>query len=300
MRKKYIVLIPETEDKYINGVCFSFGKKNVKIIKESTPKKEVDELISNINKNYEKVIFFELTNVFSEMLPCISKKVKVSWIFKYPIAYFSKIYIYNYFLQTLENKKRDLINDIYVLDYDLYYTFKNKVKYLKLDVEEKKKSEVKNEIGIIGMDYEEFSSFYNMLSACTFIDITNVKVENKIDATKNFEKDFNIKIKKCSSYSEILENSKVNLYTAFAGISPIVVLESLDQGIPCIVGNTNMFDSNAYLKEQLVLKSDDDINEIVDKIKNAIENKKEILEEYKKYRNEYKKEVKKLMEKFNS
>ena len=297
MKNNYLVLVPKTEYKYIDSINYSFGKENVRLISENISKKDVNKLIKNINENYEKVIFFELTNKFNEMLPRISKKVKTCWIFKYQIAYFSKIYIYNYFLQILENKKRDLINEIYVLDYDLSCAFKDKVSYLKLDVEkEVEQSKEKDEIGIIGMDYEEFSSFYNMLSACTFSKISKVKVENEIDATRNFSRDFGVKTKKCKLYKEVLKDSKINIYAPFAGIDIPIVLESLNQGIPCIVGNTNIFDSNKYLKEQLVLKSDDDINEIAEKIKSVVKNKKEILKEYEKFRVKYSKEAKKTID----
>lgn len=58
-------------------------------------------------------------------------------------------------------------------------------------------------------------------------------------------------------------------------------------GIPCIVSNTDMFDGWDYLKEQVVLNSDDDINEIVQKIEMVQKNKKQILKEYEKYRKNY-------------
>ena len=60
------------------------------------------------------------------------------------------------------------------------------------------------------------------------------------------------------------------------------IKKSFDLGIPCIVGNTNYFDNNKYLKDNLVVKSDDDIREISKKIDFVRENREQIIEEYNK------------------
>ena len=65
----------------------------------------------------------------------------------------------------------------------------------------------------------------------------------------------------------------------------------MDRGIPCIVGNTDFFDKNEILKKYLVVKSDDDINEIKEKILLVKKNKSIIMKEYKEFRKKYKKEA---------
>ena len=62
----------------------------------------------------------------------------------------------------------------------------------------------------------------------------------------------------------------------------------MDRGIPCIVGNTDFFDKNEILKKYLVVTSDDDINEIRDKLLEVKKNKSLIMKEYKKFRKSYK------------
>ena len=52
--------------------------------------------------------------------------------------------------------------------------------------------------------------------------------------------------------------------------------------MPVIVGNTDFYDNNKYLKEHLVVKSDDDVNEISEKINFVKTNYKKIMEEYSK------------------
>ncbi|MEI3499818.1 MAG: hypothetical protein V8Q71_05070 [Bacilli bacterium] len=156
------------------------------------------------------------------------------------------------------------------------------------DINQKnKKVKILNQIGIIGMDYDEISNFYNMLSACAFYRFEEVKVMNNMNSTIDFGKDFDLNIKKYESYNEILSGNKVNLYCPFSNLNTLIVLKSFDMGIPCIVSNTYMFDGWDYLKEQVVLNSDDDINEIVQKIEMVQKNKKQILKEYEKYRKNY-------------
>lgn len=290
MKSKYLLLVSEDNTEYIESLKYSFGNKNIKIIENDLAQDKINALSKKINEKYNKVIFFDYSYKFYELLPLLSKKIKVCWIYKYSIACFSNLGIYNYFLQIVEYKNRKLIDEIYVLDFNLYEIFKKKYKFkhLIINVSEKyKKTKTTNQVGIVGMDYDEVSNFYNALSACTFYDFEKIKVMNTINSTVNFGKDFNLTIEKCNSYDEVLNGSKINLYCPFSNINISIVLKSLDMGIPCIVGNTNMFDNYDYLKEQLVLKSDDDINEIVQKIKLVQENKKQILKEYEKYRKDY-------------
>lgn len=290
MKNKYLLLISEENIEYLESLNYSFDKKNIKIVEKNLSKEKIKVLAKDLNKKYNKIIFFDYSYIFYELLPLLEKKLKICWIFKYSIACFSNIDIYNYFLQIIEYKSRKLIDEIYALDFNLYTIFKSnyKFKYLMFDINQKnKKVKILNQIGIIGMDYDEISNFYNMLSACVFYRFEEVKVMNNMNSTIDFGKDFDLNIKKYESYNEILSGNKVNLYCPFSNLNTLIVLKSFDMGIPCIVSNTDMFDGWDYLKEQVVLNSDDDINEIVQKIEMVQKNKKQILKEYEKYRKNY-------------
>ena len=69
-------------------------------------------------------------------------------------------------------------------------------------------------------------------------------------------------------------------------------------GIPCVLGNTDIFDKYPKLKKFLVLKSDDDISEIANKIDSVKENREIIIKEYEKFRKKYSEESKKNIIKF--
>ena len=64
-------------------------------------------------------------------------------------------------------------------------------------------------------------------------------------------------------------------------------LESLELGVPCITGNNHHYFRNSKLSDYLIVKAEDDINEIYEKIKFAISNKDEIINLYKIWKNEY-------------
>lgn len=72
----------------------------------------------------------------------------------------------------------------------------------------------------------------------------------------------------------------------------------MDAGTPSIIGNTNLLDNDEKSKKLLVLDSDDDVNEICEKIDNVLENKKETEKLYSIWRKKYSDNLKKLIEEF--
>ena len=101
-------------------------------------------------------------------------------------------------------------------------------------------------------------------------------------ATKNFIEFFKLNCKKEANIDEIMKNNFINLYINFTNTNIELIKKSFNLGIPCLVGNTTYFDNNKYLKEHLVVKSDDDINEIADKINFVKNNREKIMNEYSK------------------
>ena len=67
---------------------------------------------------------------------------------------------------------------------------------------------------------------------------------------------------------------------------------SMDAEIPCILGNTNILNNSPELRRLLVLDSDDDVNEIKQKIESSIKEKDKIMKLYKEWRKEFTKNSK--------
>ena len=83
---------------------------------------------------------------------------------------------------------------------------------------------------------------------------------------------------------ERMAKNDVNLYVTFSECSPMLPLESLEVGVPCITGcNHHYFDKGA-LEKYLVVSQEDSPEAIRDKIKECIDNRKVIISEYKKFR----------------
>lgn len=292
MKSNYLLLVSDNEYDYKKSIEYSFNKKNIEIIKsDHLSNEDVEKLAKKINSNYKKLILFDYNYNFLMLLPLVKSSVEVNWIFKSTIPYLFNKYIYNSLFQIIEYKERGLISNVYCLDYNLYTVFKDKydLRYLQLNYSNSKnlKSDFNNSIGIIGKDYDDGANFFNSLSALTMHNFDEVKVENIMNVTSQFGRDFKLNIVKYNSFVDVISNNVLNICSSVSDIKTPLILESFENGVPCILGNTDMFDGNKYLKESLVLKSDDSINEISDKISFVIENRKEILKEYKKFKKEY-------------
>ena len=174
------------------------------------------------------------------------------------------------------------------------------VTYINLDIAKAKKVPEKYDkemIGILNDQHSPLHSFYNELSAIKLTNHYKVKLAKPNKITRNFLKLFRIKHKITSKNNLHLENA-VNLYVNFSNDIETTILKSFDSNTPCILGNTNIFDDYKYLKENLVLKSDDNVNEIAEKIKLVSENRDKILEEYNSFRKSYTEKSKKTIEEF--
>ena len=77
-----------------------------------------------------------------------------------------------------------------------------------------------------------------------------------------------------------MSENDVNLYVTFSECAPMLPLESLEVGVPCITGNNHHFFKNSPLEEYLVINNETDLNEITVKVKKCIDNKETILKLY--------------------
>ncbi len=301
MTNKKTIILLDDEDKLMHKVfTYSFKHADVRTVPSSYSPFDRDELAKEINNNYQQVLFFGYFNQLYLILPLISKTIIKKWIIDHGIAKLSEDNELSNLLQIFEYKERGLIDYIGTTKYDLYITFSDKMNFLQLDYK-REKIEEKNtnkSIGILNQYYEFSSNFYNQISGVALSDIKNVKVLNYNNITKQFAIDFNIELFREQNIEKLIEGNMVNLNCKFCDISPIPFLISMDLEIPCILGNTNILDDSQELRNYLVLESDDDVNEIKEKIERAITSKKEIMNLYLKWRKDYSKKSKQTIESF--
>ncbi|PAK52023.1 hypothetical protein [Paenibacillus sp. 7541] len=81
--------------------------------------------------------------------------------------------------------------------------------------------------------------------------------------------------------AERLTGNLINLYVTFSECAPLLPLESLSQGVPCLTGpNHHYFEENPILKQYLVVNEPDNPVEIARKALIAIDKREEIIQLY--------------------
>ena len=299
--KEYIVLLPNCDYDILEGVEYTF--ENVFFLNYEPTKNEIENLINYVNENIKQLLLFDYDESYRAILPYIKKNKKVKWIFKHSLSEMTDPNVRATFLGITEFYDRNIVDLIGCLNYDTYKVLKNSgynVKHITIDVKRIKNKNSLNSksVGIIGNDYNPNHNFYNELSALKMVDYSEVKLISHMPATLHFIEFFNIRASLKDKLDDVIKNNAVNLYCNFSCNNIEVILKSMDYGVPCLLGNNDIFDNYKILKEYLVLKSDDDINEISNKIKKIKENYKIIMNEYDKFRNNYTNNSKKQIKDF--
>ncbi len=282
--KKNIAFLPVCDYKFYDSISYTLGNV-IKIINEE----ENEEIINTINNSKIKKIYLVGNNDwYRYILPRLKKQIEVCWIFIDSFSNLSNPGV-RYVLQTIfEYYDRSLINSIGCVSKECDVVFKNagyNCEYIDLAFPKenfKVKKYTSKSIGILSDDFDPNNNFYNQLAALKFVDYDVCKFLSIMRETKRFIKFFDLKCDIKNEIDEVISDNFVNLYVNFTNTNKELIIKSFNLGIPCIVGNTDFFDGNKYLKEKLVVKSDDDINEIASKINFVKENYKKIFEEYSK------------------
>lgn len=282
IEEQHIIFLPKDINFIKDSIVHTF--KNVILINKEKAEIEITDIINN--SNLKKIYLIGYNEIYNFILPRLKKEIEVCWIFNNS---FSNLSNYNVRLELhyiFEYYDRNLIKTIGCMNKDNYEVFKNagyNCEYIELKIDNNiKKSKKSNTIGLLSKDFDPNNNFYNQLAALTFIEYDYCKINYTLKTTKEFLNFFNIKYKKETELDNIIKDNFVNLYINFTNTNNELIYKSFNVGVPCIIGNSNIFDKNKYLKEHLVLKSDDDINEIVSKIEYVKSNKEKIINEYKK------------------
>lgn len=294
---KTLILVREEDTLMKKVLEYNFKDSDIQVIPEMYTPFEREDLAKKINLNYENLILYGFYDQFNELISIISKKVRKQWIINYSISSLSLKYIFQSLVQLLEYQNRGLVDKIASLQYSLYIAFKERMQYIALDYQNDNKEEKKDRIGILNFDYNESSNFFNELTAVTMSKIKKARIMNAINSTIGFSKNFGVELEIEKDLEKIIYGNKINLDIEFSGISPIPFLMSMDAGIPCILGNTTLL-QKSDLKNTLVLDSDDDVEEIKNKINYALDNTDTIINSYKKWRDTYSELSKKTIEEF--
>lgn len=85
-------------------------------------------------------------------------------------------------------------------------------------------------------------------------------------------------------YTEVMRTMDINMYVSFTECFPMTVIESMAQGIPCIVSDTSeVYSWSEYLKRNLIVNKIDSPIAIAERIREVLRNYEKIQEEYRAY-----------------
>ena len=97
---------------------------------------------------------------------------------------------------------------------------------------------------------------------------------------------------------ERMSENDVNLYVTFSECAPMLPLESMELGVPCLTGNNHHYFKDTPLEKYLVIDQETDIREIKEKILYCIKNREKIMGLYKEFSEKNSKATREDVEKF--
>lgn len=291
---KYLVIIPIGYKDMFESINYTFDNT---IIMENNIE-DVNLIIKFINQNNIKdIIFVDYFPDYTLIMNGLLEKHDYKMIYTKTLASLSNIGYYDMYKTILELLNNNTIKSIGVLDESMYEVMKNtkKATQIYLNIGEQEESEESNTIGLLNIQDNDYHSFYNELSAIKLCHDKIAKIRKPGPTTKEFISNFNIPtiIKKDE---DIIKNNCLNLNINFTEICTHNFLKSMNQSIPCIIGNNSFLSGD--LEKYLVVNSDDNIDEIKEKIDYALDNKDKIMKLYQTFKKEYDKKTNKLVEEF--
>jgi hypothetical protein len=146
---------------------------------------------------------------------------------------------------------------------------------------------------------------FTMMAASAMIPGSILHGSDADEKTSNFVKVFQIRsefVGKPLPQNELqkhMARMHINLYVTFHECAPMLPLESLSVGVPCLIGPvSHYFEDHTYLHERLVVPYPDRAEIIARQAIQAIDERDEIVQAYRAYALEYNQQAKDALSKF--
>lgn len=271
-----------------------------------------------VNKHPRLLIFSGFAIGWEDLIKIINEQdknitIKIIW----HGSMCMNIYDYDYirFTKMIELLKQNKIKSIAFVKKSMFEFFKQKgynVEFLANNIKDlkisKKQGEKQNgekiKVGIYASGDRWVKNFYNQLAAASLIDNCVVDCIPINYKAYDLAELFNVDIKGISTqveHNQILNRmakNDVNMYITFSECAPMIPLESLEVGVPCITSNNHHYFEGTPLEDYLIVRDVDNINAIYLGLKKALENKGKIIEEYKTWKEAYNIEAEERLNKF--
>lgn len=277
--------------------------------------KEIAQAI--VNTNIKQVVFSSIAfgwKTLAEQISIINPEIRIKFFWHgahamlvqrdEPYFFYSIIELLDRGIAHSIGFAKESMAEFYKLKGYNSYFVPNNVKGLKANTKYEKVDGV-NKIGLYSAGSRWEKNTYNQLSATSLIDNALVDLSPSTDLSNSFCElmninlvDNNLKYMKRQDLLDRMAQNDVNLYVTFTECSPVLPLESLELGVPCITGDNHHYFRDSKLYDYLVVHSEDDINEIAQKAKEAIKNRDEIISLYKEWKKDYDEFVKEKFKEF--
>lgn len=288
-------------------------------LREQHTVKEAKMMAKAIADSGKKLVIF---NAFAfgweeiiKELKNIKHEIKIKVVFHGGNALLSEDYdwqVFNIIIDLYNNNKIDEIGFVKKSLYEFYKEKGYKVSFLMNNIyimnSELYKSKDKNsnivKIGMYASGNRWVKNTYNQISAASLIEnaeLDCVPLSNKVNT---LARKYNLNINGVTtnvSREELykrMANNDINIYVTFTECAPLVPLESLELGVPCITGDNHHYFEGTELEKYLVVRKEDDIIAIRNQILYCLENKEKVMQLYKEWKKNYNEEAKKSIEEF--
>ena len=212
--------------------------------------------------------------------------------------------------ELLDNKLIESIGFVKKTMYDLYKELGYNVEFVMntVHIDNYKdlgsKSNNKNvKIGVYASGDRWVKNFYNQLAGAALVKNSIADIVPISEKAKTFCKilKLNVTGEGLISRGDLLHRlskNDINLYITFVECAPIIPLESLELGVPCITANNHHYWQNTELEKYLVLDKCEDPKAIADRIELCLKNKDKIIKLYNEWKKEYDLECEKNNKRF--
>ena len=271
-------------------------------------------------KNLNVIIFsafditwFDLIEKIKVMKP--EQKIKVIWHGSNAVN--TEDFDWKVLKKLLEFNQKGLVDSIAFVKKSMYEFYKSKgykSEFLMntVNIDNKEKYLVKNKnnnkvrIGLYASGDRWVKNFYNQLSAASMIDNHLIDCIPKSEKTAEFAELIGanvIGVDKPIAREKLLSriaSNDINIYVTFVECAPLLPLESMELGVPCITANNHHYWEGTELEKYLVVNAPDNIIEIKNKIELVLKNKDKVMNLYKEWKEKYDAECKKNIRSFTN
>lgn len=279
--------------------------------------KTYDHIIDKISTSNKKLIIF--SGFYHEWIKIIKGVKEKNNSIKFKILWHGsnamnvEEYDWKVFKMTFDLLNEGLIESIGFVKktmYELYKELGYKVEFVMNTIHiddykfmKSKKENKKIKIGIYASGDRWVKNFYNQLAGASLVENAIVDVVPISSKTKEFAQILKLDITGAGriirgEMLNRLSKNDINLYVTFVECAPIIPLESLELGVPCITSNNHHYWQNTKLEKYLVLDKCEDARAIADRIELCLKNKDKIIKLYNEWKKKYDLECEKNNKKF--